>query len=210
MKKFKAPRLIQYLESNYPFYKKGMSLVDATHGEKFGVLYELDNFSKQIATSNTRFPLKENLRDAVDSEQRLLNYREKSIKLLKKFRYENIIIGEIAEATPTHGSNLGDSRELKGYVGHFALGRQMKWSWVAIGGDSESNNYYDIYWNVIRIKDYLKRYKKSRGFLDSVSPDPYCNCSLANYKKYEFAAVSNNKMVFFNVKRKWPEWLHHK
>ena len=43
MKKVDAPRLVQYEESNLPFYNKGCELVDAAHAEKRGVLYIVSN-----------------------------------------------------------------------------------------------------------------------------------------------------------------------
>jgi hypothetical protein len=137
---------------------------------------------------------KESLRDCSDSEQRMIAYRTKFLGLMKKFKYKNTIEGELLEKIPNgwYGFSLENSKKLKGYIRGFALGRQMKWSWVAIGGDC------DVYHNVVRIKDYLKRHRKNLT-IDS----PYRSCGMLNYKKYEFAAVSNNKMAFFNVKRKW-------
>ena len=138
---------------------------------------------------------KESLRDCSDSEQRMITYRTKFLGLMKRFKYKNTIKGELLEKIPNgwYGFNLGNSRKLKGYVSGFALGRQMKWSWVAIGRD------HNVYHHVVRIKDYLKKHRANRVSIDN----PYRNCGLLNYKKYEFAAVSNNKMIFFNVKRRW-------
>lgn len=41
MKKYPAPRLIQYTESNHPFYKKGFELVNVAHFEKAGIQYDV-------------------------------------------------------------------------------------------------------------------------------------------------------------------------
>lgn len=40
MKKYLAPRLFQYDESNHPFYKKGFELINAAHFSKSGILYD--------------------------------------------------------------------------------------------------------------------------------------------------------------------------
>ena len=41
MELVEPPRLIQYAESNHPFYKKGIELVDAAYDSKLGVSYGL-------------------------------------------------------------------------------------------------------------------------------------------------------------------------
>jgi hypothetical protein len=39
MDMYPAPKLIQYEESNHPFYKKGIKLVDAAYDSELGVSY---------------------------------------------------------------------------------------------------------------------------------------------------------------------------
>lgn len=41
MELVEPPRLIQYAESNHPFYKKGIELVDAAYDSELGVSYDL-------------------------------------------------------------------------------------------------------------------------------------------------------------------------
>ena len=45
------PRLIQYADSNHPFYKKGIKLVNAAYASKLGISY--DSYWKEIRSEDT-------------------------------------------------------------------------------------------------------------------------------------------------------------